>query len=246
MSELRLILLGIGAVVIAGIYLYSRYVRREEEAFDRENGDWSLPDGEDPIGPAAEARQEPAMGDRDAELFDDEELPSIRATGSRADSSDDHATSAASRASNGSPPAGEKIIALSILPSDSSGRFQGNHLLDIFERAGLVYGRFDVFHRMIETDDGPQSVFSVASATEPGSFDITEMADQTFKGLSLFMLLPGPQGGVAAFADMLATARRIAQQLGAEVTDQQRSTLTKQTAHHLREEIIAFEHQARS
>ena len=68
------------------------------------------------------------------------------------------------------------------------------------------------------------------------------MADARFRGLSLFMLLPGPVRGVDAFADMLATARRIAEQIRGDVKDRNRSTLTRQTAHHIREEIIAFEH----
>jgi len=55
------------------------------------------------------------------------------------------------------------------------------------------------------------------------------------------MVLPGPRGGVAAYADMLATARRLAQLLGGEVLDQERSTLTRQTARHIRERIIQFE-----
>jgi FtsZ-interacting cell division protein ZipA len=44
---------------------------------------------------------------------------------------------------------------------------------------------------------------------------------------------------------MLATARRLATQLEAEVLDETRSTLTRQTARHIRERIIQFELQRR-
>jgi FtsZ-interacting cell division protein ZipA len=42
---------------------------------------------------------------------------------------------------------------------------------------------------------------------------------------------------------MLATSRQLAQALDGEVLDQDRSTLTRQTARHIRERIITFETQ---
>lgn len=229
MEGLRLILLAVGIAVVVGVYLYSRrtvrVARREEPVPDHEI-------------------REPHVV---IETVDDElpeDLPPLRAGGEDADG-DIHRETAGGgsrKAPSAAPPRDEKIIALTILPLDPDARIPGADLLDVFDRAGLEYGQYEVFHRMKETPDGPQSVFSVASATEPGSFDITTMADETFRGLSLFMLLPGPVRGVDAFADMLATARRIAEQIRGEVKDRNRSTLTRQTARHIREEIIAFEH----
>lgn len=221
MEGLRLILLIVGALVVAGVYAYSRMGarpgRRKDEAVA------------DNVEPKLNA-------DFDDELPDD--LPPLHAG-----KSDGLAARQDDETPSPQPPRDEKIIVLNIMPMEAGATFPGADLLDVFDRAGLEYGQFDVFHRIRETPDGPRSVFSVASATEPGSFDITGMAEESFRGLSLFMLLPGPARGVDAFADMLATARRIAEQIRGEVTDHNRSTLTRQTAHHVREEIVAFEHQ---
>lgn len=231
MDGLRLILLLAGALVIAGVYLYSR-----------RSGDGRQ---DAPVTTRAPRKKEPQLGahDTDDDFLDDmppvraidaDEPPEVQDPASNFGEDDEPAAPAPKRP--------ETIIVLNILPVTPGDSFPGADLLDVFDRAGLEYGQFDVFHRINETAEGPQSVFSVASATEPGSFDITTMADERFRGLTLFMVLPGPVRGVDGFADMLATARRIAEQIRGEVKDRNRSTLTRQTAHHIREEIIAFEH----
>jgi cell division protein ZipA len=236
-------LLVIGVLVVAGVYFHSRRQRGRNARSGARAGNDRL--------------HEPRLSANDRDAFGEdfpEDLPPLRATDSDEPVTEDDYPSAgpsAGKATNGMdvdgeavklPVRDEKIIVLNILPQLEHVRFAGSDLLDIFDRAGLEYGLYNVFHRLKDTAEGPVSVFSVASATEPGSFDITDMADQEYRGLSLFMVLPGPMRGVDAFADMLATARRIAEQIRGEVKDRNRSTLTRQTAHHLREEIIAFEH----
>lgn len=229
MDNLRLILLLIGAAIVCGVYLYSRTQQRER-------------------------RRAPGHVYRrrvDSELDEDipDDLPPLRAIddGDASEEIDigdsvEEVASAPAQDAPITPPRDEKIIVLNVLPHEPHERFPGSDLLEVFDRAGLEYGSYNVFHRIKETVEGPESVFSVASATEPGSFDITTMAEEEFRGLTLFMVLPGPMRGVDAFADMLATARRIAEQIKGDVTDRNRSTLTRQTAHHIREDIIEFEH----
>lgn len=140
---------------------------------------------------------------------------------------------------------GEKLIlALHVMPR-AAEHFAGRELKSAFDACLLKYGRYKVFHRLEGTVEETPSVFSVANVVEPGSFELESFSDSSFPGLTLFMVLPGPRGGVAAYADMLATARRLAQLLGGEVLDQERSTLTRQTARHIRERIIEFELQRR-
>lgn len=238
MDGLRLVLLLLGIVVVIGVYLYSR-----RQGLKESERSISAPRTER----AREPRLEPSPADDEA--FDDEldDLPALRATDPDDDESvvaepthegNDEADDAAVKV----PVLNEKIIVLNIFPVQAGDEFVGSDLLEVFDRAGLEYGQYNVFHRLKETREGPTSVFSVASATEPGAFDITTMEDESYRGLTLFMVLPGPMRGVDAFADMLATARRIAEQIKGDVKDRSRSTLTRQTAHHLREEIITFEH----
>lgn len=230
MDGLRLILLFAGALVIAGVYLYSR--RSSDGRQDA------------PLTKRTARKKEPQLGAHDADDDFLDDMPSVRATepDEPASGTQDPAAAFDENDDAETPAPPETLIVLNILPVAPGDSFPGADLLDVFDRAGLEYGQFDVFHRVNETSEGPRSVFSVASATEPGSFDITTMADERFRGLTLFMVLPGPVRGVDGFADMLATARRIAEQIRGEVKDRNRSTLTRQTAHHIREEIIAFEH----
>lgn len=247
MEDLRIILAIVGGLVIAGIWFhYRQRGAAEQDDFDSREAE-----------EIRELLDEPVHEDAADDIDHFEDLPRFSATDDivddDADSNEpvigdvdyDSGVSAASSPQHGKPDASsrrEKIIAMMILPKEPDHRFWGADLMDVFERAGLEYGEFDIFHRMVETSAGPASVFKVASATEPGSFDISQMPEQHFKGLSLFMVLPGPQRGVDAFADMLATARRIAEQIGGEVKDRNRSTMTRQTAKHVRDELIAFEH----
>jgi cell division protein ZipA len=136
------------------------------------------------------------------------------------------------------------ILALHVTPH-SDAQFSGIDVLEALKISALQFGRYQVFHRLEGAGEDAPSVFSVANMLEPGTLDLKTLPEMTLPGLTLFMVLPGPRNGVAAYADMLATARRLAQQLDGEVLDETRSTLTRQTAHHIRERIIGFEHQQR-
>jgi len=200
--ELRLILILIGAVIIAAIWLFSR-----QRAPSSGNG----------------VREAPVLHD---ESFPEDHFPSETIPGSSAKNAPVREQ-------------GEQLIlALHVMPRTGMP-FAGSAVQDAFEACNLRFGRYQVFHRM----DGEASVFSVANVLEPGSLDPQTLDDIELPGLTLFMVLPGPRGGVDAYADMLATSRQLAQVLDGEVLDQDRSTLTRQTARHIRERIITFETQ---
>ena len=204
--ELRLILLLIGAAVIAAVYLLSRR----------------------PPAPADKSalRAAPTLAESD---FPGDDLPS------------EPDPSAPPKRAPIREQGEQLILALHLMPK-SGENMPGADVLSALEACGLKYGRYKVYHRL-EDGQPTASVFSIANMVEPGSFDPEELAASSLPGLTLFMVLPGPRGGVAAYADMLATARRLAQQLEGEVLDESRSTLTRQTARHIRERIIQFEHQ---
>ena len=131
------------------------------------------------------------------------------------------------------------ILALHVAAADDAP-FNGGRVLEVLNARGLKFGHYRIFHRFYNNDP-KLSVFSVANMVEPGAFDLEALPGQSLPGVTLFLVLPGPQDGVDAYADMLATARQLAQQLGGEVLDESRSTLTRQTAHHIRERIIDFQ-----
>lgn len=143
-------------------------------------------------------------------------------------------------AQSGFDPDRQMIVAMYVMPA-AGQQFLGADVLDALDDAGLKYGRRQVFHRL-HRDQTSATVFHVANMVEPGAFDLKAMPQAWIPGLTFFMVLPGVQDGVGALADMLATARRVAARLHGEVKDADRSTLTKQTAQHLRERVVAFQH----
>jgi cell division protein ZipA len=134
----------------------------------------------------------------------------------------------------------EKIVTIRIL-SRAGAPFPAEDLVLALREAGLRHGRFGIFHaQMSDSDDTP--VFSVASLTEPGSFDLTRVHTDLYQGVSLFLGLPGPVEGVRAFESMVSAARSVAKRLDGNLVDEHGSTLSVQRERYLREEVIQFQH----
>jgi cell division protein ZipA len=76
---------------------------------------------------------------------------------------------------------------------------------------------------------------------QPGVFDIDNMADMSTPGLVFFLTLPGPENMMQAYDYMLETAQAVARNLGADVLDESRSVLTRQTMEHSRQQIRELE-----
>ena len=131
----------------------------------------------------------------------------------------------------------DKVIALHVMFKDRRAHLSA--VINVLKGEGLRFGKHQIFHRhATRTGD---VVYSVANMIEPGTLDPQEAADTDTPGVSMFLVLPGPEDGVEAFAHMLAAARRLADNLGGDVMDGNRSALSRQTAHHIREEIIEFQ-----
>ncbi len=137
-------------------------------------------------------------------------------------------------------PVPEKIVVLR-LTGKAGATFAGDALVRSFHAAGLRHGKFGIFHRCHPADE-TTAIFSLASMVEPGSFDLGRMESERFPGVSIFMGLPGPADSLAAFDDMLSTARTLATALEGELLDEHGSRLSVQRERFLREEIIQLQH----
>jgi len=132
-----------------------------------------------------------------------------------------------------------KIVTIRIL-SRGATPFPGEQLVLALRDAGLRHGRYGIFH-CFSSDDDDAPIFSVASLTEPGSFDLSKLRTEMYQGVSLFLGLPGPVDGVAAFDSMVSTARTVAKSLDGNLVDELGSTFSIQRERYLREEIIQFQ-----
>jgi cell division protein ZipA len=131
----------------------------------------------------------------------------------------------------------EELIVLNVLAASGSP-YTGDELFAALRTCGLKFGDMNIFHRVEPLTRAVQ--YSVASAVEPGTFDMAEMEAIRCPGLCMFMQLPGPEDPSAAFEDMLSVARSVTGSLGGEVRDEHRNIMTPQTVEHYRQRIVDF------
>ena len=135
----------------------------------------------------------------------------------------------------------EKVVTLRVVRRQGD-EMQADDAVVALKRVGLIHGKYGIFHRMPE-DGRDEPVFSVASLTEPGSFDLENLQDSSIAGLSLFMTLPSSGDAVLAFDRMVELARDLAEDLGGILLDERGSSWSIQRERYIREEIIQFHHQ---
>ena len=136
----------------------------------------------------------------------------------------------------GPPP--DRIVTLFLLARDNHV-ITGAELLQATVSTGMEYGDMNIFHRLPEVEEKP--VFSLANAAKPGHFERDEWNTFETTGVVIFMALPGPMHALDGWDSMLATARRVAEILQADLLDEQRSPFTRQREAQIREEMREYD-----
>jgi cell division protein ZipA len=131
----------------------------------------------------------------------------------------------------------QKIVTVRVC-AVGDARWAGTHLMEALEALGLAYGRYQVYHR--NHSDG-HSVFCVASLVEPGTFDLSSMPNEQFRGVSLFAVLPGPLEPMQAVEALLATARELARALSGTMQDAKGIPFSPQRAEALLQDVARFQ-----
>ena len=235
MDGLRLALLVIGILIVAAVY----WTARRRNAAEIRNSDLS-------------ERIEPGFDDLEADPVS-EPLPLDTPDAPPAPAVEP--AEAAPELSAAPKPAGDaakgegqaaqkeavpqKVISMRIVGKDGKD-FAAEDVVLTLRGVGLQHGKFGIFHRMPD-DESEDAVFSVANLTEPGTFDLSDLAGKRFAGLSFFMLRPGPGRGVDAFDKMVEVARAVAITLQGELLDGDGSTLSIQRERFMREDLIQYE-----
>lgn len=137
-----------------------------------------------------------------------------------------------------------QIIVLSVV-MPANQYMSGAALLPTLLTLGMKYGEMDIFHRHQDTAGNGGVCFSLANMMNPGSFDLDSMETFATQGVSLFMTLPNAVDAFAAFEQMLAAAKQLATEFGAQLLDDKRNILTKQAEQHYLSKIREFDRQYR-
>lgn len=110
--------------------------------------------------------------------------------------------------------------------------FAGYELLQALHSAGLNYGEMNIFHRY--ADDSDLILFSVASAVEPGIFDMANIGAFSCPGLSIFMPLQNDGDMLDILELLIETAEQLAEDLDGILYDQDHQPLTAEKLQHYR------------
>ena len=129
----------------------------------------------------------------------------------------------------------EMFVVVYVLALDEP--FLGQGLVDILRDSGMTFGEMDIYHQL---DDRAAQLFSLASAVEPGTFNLSFMDQFSTPGVTLFMRVHDLAAPLQVLDSMLSVANSIAQKLNGEVRDESRSVMTPQTKEHCRQSIIEF------
>lgn len=130
----------------------------------------------------------------------------------------------------------EELVIIHVMAREGQ-EISGSDLLETLLRAGLRFGPLDIFHYR---NPRGQLEFSLANCVQPGTLDPDTMEQMTTPGITLFMQLPLHADMMESFDHMYEMARFLSKHLGAELLDEEHSTVTPQRVEHYRERLRNF------
>ncbi|MCD9461932.1 cell division protein ZipA [Photobacterium phosphoreum] len=117
---------------------------------------------------------------------------------------------------------------------------RGPSLFACLERNGLIFGENSVFHRHADLAGTEPVIFSVTNLLNPGTFPETNYQHFETPGIGFFLMLPCYGKASSNFNMMLQTAQQIADQLNADVMDQDRVMITPNRIAAYREKSVKY------
>jgi len=112
------------------------------------------------------------------------------------------------------------------IAADIDAGFAGEEVLRALDNAGLSFGDMDIFHRLVLSEQGEISLFSVANGVKPWTLYPDELVMQTTPGLSMILNLPSPIDDREAINDFLRTAERLTADLNGVLKDHNQQPVT--------------------
>jgi cell division protein ZipA len=231
-DSLRLVLIVVGVLIIAGILLFGnperrrhRHASRRERAEQAREADAADTETTEVIQQELQDLGKLIAGDRGGDRAPEPALP-------------DNTPQPAPPPAGPPPPEPDLIISL-YLRARVGRKITGLQLLDATTKAGLRFGAMNIFHRLPKGDE--RAIFSLANLVSPGHFDPDQWNLFETPGVSLFLSLPGPSGALDAWDAMLATGQRLAELLQADLLDDQQQPVSRQRVAEIRETMREYD-----
>ena len=244
MDELRLSLIGIGVVIVGGVYVIGKLVERSRGV--RVNMPRVEPEiTSKPVPVQATEHDFKMQIEEDVELkFRPVASPPAFAVIKQVEAPAEvrERTPAAKLPV---PPAAPRdpdlVVSLTLMARDKK-KFSGGELRTVLESAGLKLAEFDIYHfRDADIEGDTRAIFSVANIVKPGTFSAATLHELEIPGLALFMQIPGPMTASEAFDAMLEKAQFIAERLHGIIGDELRVPLSPQRTREIRERTLNYD-----
>ncbi len=138
-----------------------------------------------------------------------------------------------------------EVLSLTVMMPEHQ-MMSGAILLPSLLTLGLKYGEMNIFHRHQDNAGHGAVTFSLANMMNPGAFDLDTMETFVTQGVTLFMMLPNQGNAFEVYEQMLAAAKQLTTEFNAQLLDEKRNVMTKQTEQHYVARIRTFEIKHRS
>jgi cell division protein ZipA len=272
-ATLRLILIVVGAALVLALYLWER---SRVEAPDDDDLSLGGEDKREPIVGRVDELAESDEDDRDAPEVEPHgrreavAVASLQAASRRAAAIPEaavHLVADATPDPDPDAPGGENTLILQVGIRAGVRDMAGPDILDVAARCGLRPGELGAFHHQVVVGEGAKAgvaggdpsddtgddegeetrtLFSMVSMVKPGAFPFDAMEDFRTRGLLLFAVLRHGPDNLQILDDMIAAARRLADEFDAEVIDERRKPLTPIMVDVLRARVQEFDRRVRS
>lgn len=126
----------------------------------------------------------------------------------------------------------EHLYSTLYLMAPSQAPYAGYELLQSLLSAGMRFGSQAIFHK---------AGFSIAQATEPGTFDVDNMGGETCQGLVCFFDAANVDDAPQTFDQMLETLQQLCDDIGGALLDADRELLDMDVLQAYRDQLINYE-----
>ena len=133
-----------------------------------------------------------------------------------------------------------EVLAISVVMPNNQ-MMSGASLLPNLLTLGLKHGEMNIFHRHQDNAGNGEITFSLANMMNPGTFDLDHIETFSTRGITLFMMLPNAGNSFSVFEQMLSAAKLLCKEFDAQLLDDKRNVITKQTEQHYMSRIREFE-----
>ncbi len=215
MTELRIILTVMGAIILGAIYYLGIRKEKPKEKTGRDSIDSKIEPG---FANSPSLRNANELPKKPGNITIDQAHEKLQKEGRLKQSEKN------------------KIVTLFLHAKDGQ-QFDWHLIQSAADQVGLEFGKDNLYYRFKGFGEGKELIFMVANMLKPGIFQ----PDMRTTGLVLIMTLPGVMSALDMWDSMFPVGERIAKLLGGKLTDENHHIFSRQRIAAMRDEMRDFD-----